>query len=76
MSRKSARNGTDHDGERTRPSWYVPIPPIDEDGPTAQELLKRLQVLVEPGDLPNDVRADIKTYLDQFGTPVGRHGSD
>ena len=69
MSRKSARNGTYHDGERTRPSWYMPIPPIDEDD---EHSGRRSLVEIfgtEPPDLPDEVHDQLVAELDRYLVP-------
>ena len=69
MSRKTTRNGTDRSDASERPDWYVPIAPVEGDDRTVQELLRDLQVVCEPHELSDELRADLTKYLDQFGTP-------
>ncbi len=69
MSRKPTRNGTDREDASQRPDWYVPIEPIEDDRQTVQELLQKLEVVVEPDDLSDDLRAELAEYLDQFLLP-------
>ena len=63
-----SRNGTEDSGERQRPSWYVPLPPIREDSPTVQESLLMLRVPFTREEL-GDAAEDIDAFLDQFGDP-------
>ena len=69
MSSKPQHNGTDHRDSSLRPDWYVPIVPVENDERTVQELLRDLQVVCEPQELSDELRADLTKYLDQFGTP-------
>ncbi len=69
MSRKPTRNGTDREDAYQRPDWYVAIEPIEDGRQTVQELLQKLEVVVEPGDLSDDLRAELAEYLDQFLLP-------
>ncbi len=69
MSSKPQHNGTDHRDSSQRPDWYVPIAPVENDERTVQELLRDLQVVCEPQELSDELRADLTKYLDQFGTP-------
>ena len=69
MTDEPARNGADADQSRERPSWYVPLKPHETGDRTIQQLLQDLIVIKDPGELPQDVRAEIKAYLDQFLIP-------
>ena len=69
MSSKPQHNGTDHRDSSQRPDWYVPIAPVENDERTVQELLQDLQVVCEPGDLSDDLCAELAAYLDQFLLP-------
>ena len=64
MSDESTVNGTDAEG-RERPSWYVPIKPVPDNGRTVQDALRRLEV-VGPEDDLGDAAADIDAYLDRL----------
>jgi hypothetical protein len=69
MPSEPTANGTKGSESRERPDWYVPIVPTEDDARTVQDLLRGLQVVTDPDDIPDDLRADLKAYLDQFGTP-------
>ncbi len=69
MPSEPTANGAKGADSRPRPDWYVPIVPAEDDDRTVQDLLRGLQIAIDPDDLSDDLRADLKAYLDQFGTP-------
>ena len=68
MSTNASANGADADQPRQRPSWYVPPKPVpdDYDGPSGRELLLQFANLIDPSDLPDELRQDLRTYLDRL----------
>ena len=65
MPDDASPNGTDSESSRKRPSWYVPIKPIPDDGRTVQDALGMLEV-VGPDDDLGDAAADIDAYLERI----------
>lgn len=65
MADEAVPNGTDSGQTRQRPSWYVPLKPLPDDGRTAQDALRRLEV-VGPDDDLGDAAADIDAYLERI----------
>ena len=57
-------NGSDSAGPRQRPSWYVPIEPVEDDR-TAQQVLEESW---PPRDLElsAETKARLTEFLDQF----------
>lgn len=72
MQSEPTANGADRRDPSQRPDWYVPIAPVEDDGRTVQDLLRALQVVAEPGDIPDDLRADLNAFLDRYGSPRER----
>ena len=69
MTDEPPRNGADADRARERPSWYVPLKPLPDDAPTAEEALLSLQVVTDPEEL-GDAKQDIDRFLRRkFGLP-------
>ena len=64
MADEPAVNGTDGGERRERPSWYVPIEPIPDDGRTAQDALQRAEVIGPDDDL-GEAAVDIEAYLER-----------
>lgn len=69
MSSEPTANGAKSRDSKQRPDWYIPIVPVEDDDRTVQDLLRGLQVTIEPDEIPDELQADLKAYLDQFGTP-------
>ena len=65
MTDEANPNGAEANQPRKRPSWYVPIKPLPDDGRTAQDALRRLQFLDADEDL-GDAAADIDAYLERI----------
>ncbi len=69
MTTEPSANGADRRDPSQRPDWYVPITTVKDDDRTVQELLTGLTVEVNPGDIPDDLRAELVGYLNQFRAP-------
>ena len=69
MSSEPTANGAEPRDPDQRPDWYVPIKPVEGDGRAVQDLLRGLQIVKDPDDIPDDLRADLQAYLDRFGSP-------
>lgn len=69
MPDDASANGTDSEPPRQRPSWYVPLKPLPDDAPSAEESLLSLQVVTDEEEL-GDAREDIDRFLRRkFGMP-------
>ena len=62
MTDEPPRNGANASQPGKRPSWYVPLGPLPDGAPAAEESLLSLKVVTNPEEL-GDAQVDIEEYL-------------
>lgn len=68
MSSEPTANGAERRDPSQRPSWYVPLKPVPEDGRTVQESMRE-HFIVDPDGIPDDLQEELVAFLDSFREP-------